>query len=741
MAVNPAFIQALSPQAQYEMLLKQYLEAGGTLGSQVTPNSEGGSTYTEPTPVQLPGGMIAVADPSGGGIRVFRPGSSAERGQMQEWDSYTPDGQVTPGSYRNPEQSTLMQYAPYIPLAFALAAGGAQAAGLIGGSSAAGTAASEAAALAAAENGIIGSTAGAGAGGAVATPVTAPGAIATSALPEIAAGGAAAASPSLTVGGAGAGGFATPTLGGGLGTGAAYGAGTAAAAGIASEAGGSLAIPSVGVPVATPSIPTPGVPSPTPSAPQAPGGNTGTPENTPSPGTGGTPAAPGTPTAPGGSTSDIARLIQAIGGGLGGIGSALGGLGGNDALGAAQLLWQIQQWREANGQAKDLQGLAKQDQDAQRGIVNNTLGLSNALRDRSFNELDQSNTNRFDPNAKIEGVADFQRKLGEDQITRALTTDARGGLIDSLQTLGDNREAERRTAFNEMQGSIGDAERRFDQTYADLGVRRQFGEADVDAKAKEIYDARVGGLDRALKIASSQGYADAFRRGVNTSTQAELSRDDITRRFADKYSELDASSRESALGQVTGFSNLQDAGRTGALRDLTSAVQPTMNARIQGYRPDDTAVTARTQGANYGLADRGQQQSFANALNQTGNQTTGQWLTSGQQGQQLRQSNVTSLLNALNGANQTGNYGAANLARTSSDLAAAGTAAAGTAQARMFSGATGAGGTASTAGSNVFGDLLRSIGGIFNPTTPSTPRPTDRTDYTYLDPNLRPGSI
>jgi hypothetical protein len=424
---------------------------------------------------------------------------------------------------------------------------------------------------------------------------------------------------------------------------------------------------------------------------------------------------------------------------------ALGGNGqGAGANGAdlAKLAFLAQQWREANGQAKDLQGQAKRDMDFQRGVIQNVGNYGAAALDRASAAANAADANRFNISGQIGQQAGQSQSDFRSQLARAGITDARGGLIDSLQSLGDAREMERRDSFQKMQGSIGSAEGKLSSLYDSLGPRRMFTEGDVNKASERIYGQRVGEVDRAMKIASSQGFADAMRNGVERSTQGELSRDGLVRRFSDVYSKLDADSRDAAMKEVTGLSGLQTNDRTGAISDLTSTINPTMAARIQAYRPDDTAVNAKTAGANYGIADRGQQMTFASQLGQLSNQLSSLWNQSGQQTQHLTQDQIRTLFSAGADLSRTGMAGANSLADSSTRLAAAGTTAAGTARSRMFDAGVRNFGGALTNAANSAGSALSEW--LNGPTKKPSTNPfgnMDTNDYSRVDENLYPGTL
>lgn len=113
-----------------------------------------------------------------------------------------------------------------------------------------------------------------------------------------------------------------------------------------------------------------------------------------------------------------------------------------------------------------------------------------------------------------------------------------------------------------------------------MGPRRKFGDADVNTLSEKFYGLRSGALDRALALASSQGFASAASRGLADSTQAGDTRDEVVRRFADKYGELQASSITDALRQVQGYQDLEDRFRAGVISDATAKFDPKTRAQV-----------------------------------------------------------------------------------------------------------------------------------------------------------------
>jgi hypothetical protein len=165
------------------------------------------------------------------------------------------------------------------------------------------------------------------------------------------------------------------------------------------------------------------------------------------------------------------------------------------------------------------------------------------------------------------------------------------GVADRLQGFSDADRAD-------LKANISKVGQRNEALLESLGPRKMYGEADVNALHEDIFGKKVGQVDRALKLASSQGFADSLRRGLTDSTAAADTRDNVVRRFADTYSNLDAQSRGEAVSQVGNLSNLQTNQRSAAQSELASALNPELNARIQTYRPTEVGVTARGNGVS-----------------------------------------------------------------------------------------------------------------------------------------------
>lgn len=197
------------------------------------------------------------------------------------------------------------------------------------------------------------------------------------------------------------------------------------------------------------------------------------------------------------------------------------------------------------------------------------------------------------PNAKAE----------EDLLNGILGGNNGRSGINALNALGDKREgwmAEDRAKLDGVMTGAGD---RLDALYKSLGTPKTYGEADVNNLASDIYNKKTGAVDRSVKLASSEGFADALTRGLSDSTQAADSRDAVARRFSDVYSGLEADSRGQAVTQVGQLSDLQQRQRDSAISQLTNVINPELQARVATYRPDNTAAQAAQAAAVFGQDD------------------------------------------------------------------------------------------------------------------------------------------
>lgn len=192
----------------------------------------------------------------------------------------------------------------------------------------------------------------------------------------------------------------------------------------------------------------------------------------------------------------------------------------------------------------------------------------------------------------------------QEQLLRAILGGNNGQAgIDALKALGDKREAWMAEDRAKLDGVMTGAGDRLDALLKKLGDARIYGESDVTDLAGDIYNKKSGAVDRAVKLASSQGFADSLTRGLGDSTQAGDSRDAVARRFADVYSGLEADSRSQAVDQVGRMSDLQSRQRASSIDELTKVLSPELNARVATYRPDSTAQAAAQAEAEFGQRD------------------------------------------------------------------------------------------------------------------------------------------
>jgi hypothetical protein len=689
----------------YDELMALYQSLGGGVMAQQYggyENATGGASQPdEMMPVQMPDGRYLI--PAGNGFQITDPTSSSEPGGVSTGVFVGQDGTSRPYSYTNPEAGFASKYGMYLPLAFA------------------------------------------------------GGALALQGLAAAGAGSAAGGASSLSMGAAPAA-FTAPTLGGGaaLSGASTFGAGvsTGSALGTAGAAGaGALTLESVLAAAGPTAVASPGIRDAISRVVQS-----------------------GVDLASSGGQQLLQALQNTITGGQ---------TGGAGAMEAARMALLAQQWREANGQARDLEGQARTALDQQgaqieanRGLVNSLLssgqsqqaalagtgawqlaantGLQAQLAPSAMNAVAQMDG--FDPTQALGQRMATSDQRATDQYGRAISADLGMNEIARLNALAATREQERIAANNALQDNIGRAGTRMDATMAGLGDRRMFGEGDINALQRQIFDQKSQGVDRALTIASSQGFADALRNGTSNSTQAEMSRDEIVRRFSDVYAGLESSARQDALGQITALSGMEGQQRGAALSEQSAALSPELQARLQSYRPDDSALNAANTSATFNANNANQQRSFAATLAQLAGTDANIWSQGGNASAVQDTQRAQTLLSALAQQGQLVNQGistqgqvAGNQLATGASLnrdltsqentrttnftnmAAAGRTAAGGAQNTLFNAAY----------SN-FGRAL-SGGGSAAPTTPTptirTSTTIDRDDSYNRDNALLPGTI
>jgi len=470
-----------------------------------------------------------------------------------------------------------------------------------------------------------------------------------------------------------------------------------------------------------------------------------------------------------------------------------GGVGGfiNDA---AQTGFQAYQFREANNQAKNLEGQAKTALDqqstqlasginrantmadtamGQQGAVSaetaaqgaRLTGLQDALQGRALAAVD--NVGSFDPSRRLEANMDAAQGRTAVQYGRAAAADTGAGDMTRMQDIAAQREAERRYAWENMQGNIDEVGGNMKGLYEALGPRTMYGQDQIDQTADRIYQSRVGGLDRALQRTASEGFAAARRNRMGDSTAATDSQFEIARKFGDMYNQLDSQSLLDAQKYVGDLSGLQTTQRGASIDELGRVLSPELNARLQSYKDDQSALMAAQSAANFNSGNAARLDNLALQTDQLDNNDAQLWASLGLQGQQVRQqganslltalaqqgslanqnnatraNNSNALLNAFSNLNSQNNNLSTSRATNFTNMAEAARGAAGAAQNRMVtSGMQNFGGALNGAAQglgNGIADLFRNSG-FQSSTNPFGQMDTG--NYSNIDPYLLPGTI
>jgi hypothetical protein len=101
---------------------------------------------------------------------------------------------------------------------------------------------------------------------------------------------------------------------------------------------------------------------------------------------------------------------------------------------------------------------------------------------------------------------------------------------------------------------------------SNLGLPTQVSGQDIQNNYNLFRDQMQGDYNRTLDRVSSQGYADAIRRGMDRSTQFSDERADLARRVADELPQLDQAAWDAAIARSQGYADSLNSQR-GMLND------------------------------------------------------------------------------------------------------------------------------------------------------------------------------
>ena len=402
------------------------------------------------------------------------------------------------------------------------------------------------------------------------------------------------------------------------------------------------------------------------------------------------------------------RFLASVGNGVAGAiggGSGQGGNGGSGGQGGAaglspfQLAWALSQYNKLKDQADQARQQYGEAAQFQQQQITRTTDLADAFKTKVLGGLDSNG--RFSlPSATgqgnyaeaigDDGVGRLAEMMGGDRnaaqalLQRVQSGNPGAGDLDRLQALASVREGRNTTDKAALDAAIAGSTAGLRGVQTGLGDRQVFTDADVQRRAGEIEANQIGGVDRALDRASSQGFAASLRGGLSDSTQAGDARDDVVRRFSDIYGNLKNSSRNQAMGEINALAALQQGQRANALGEESVIQNPELQSRIATYRPDNTAVDAARFGAEFDASQQNRLQSLYQILSGNANASTGAYAAGASRGadrrlQATQQEDAMSvsnnsatfgpLLAALSNLNSQANTSAADMTRSATSSA------------------------------------------------------------------------
>ena len=299
----------------------------------------------------------------------------------------------------------------------------------------------------------------------------------------------------------------------------------------------------------------------------------------------------------GGGTASIPGLSDALKTGLkqllGGSGAG-GGVNLNDII---SLLKNNENYTAGKDQLTQANADYKAAQEFNKTQIDRVTGLADVLKGRLTGMLDKpsavSAVGAYTaPQTQLASSGDLSNN---HYVLAAKSNAAATAGVGAAASKADQEATNSLTRANQATDTIRDR-------LTSMGDRKEYGQTQVDDVASQLYQARVGAIDRALAKTSSSGFADTLRSGLSNSTFAADTRDDVARRFGAEYAAVDAQSRVDAGNLVKTYSDLQEQQRAGSLGEVLKAYDPTLDANLYSTARGN-ATNLTTQFGNLSAAD------------------------------------------------------------------------------------------------------------------------------------------
>ena len=165
------------------------------------------------------------------------------------------------------------------------------------------------------------------------------------------------------------------------------------------------------------------------------------------------------------------------------------------------------------------------------------------------------------------GIGAFQYISANNRANTA--AQAQQALIDNQVAMGQAQYADERAIRERVLSRVSQLDGALKETLNNLGARAGVNPGDITQNYDLFRTQVMDDYNKSLDRISSQGYADAIRRGMDSSTQMTDERRALADAAAANIPKLQQSAYDAAIARSTQYADAVNYGRTDTLKEMS----------------------------------------------------------------------------------------------------------------------------------------------------------------------------
>lgn len=180
-------------------------------------------------------------------------------------------------------------------------------------------------------------------------------------------------------------------------------------------------------------------------------------------------------------------------------------------------------------------------------------------------------------------------------------------MVNNQIAMSEAQYADERAIRDRVLNRVSQLDGALQQTLDNLGARAGVSATDITQNYDQFRTQVMADYNKSLDSISSQGFASAIRRGMDSSTQMTDERRSLAEAAAENIPKLHQAAYDAAIARSTQYANAINSGRADTINEIGSVYNPAITA--------ESNLATNNAYANYNTAASNQSTIASNANN------------------------------------------------------------------------------------------------------------------------------